>query len=313
MIDHDRLFKELISTFLLEFIELFFPEVRAYIEEGSLDFLDKEIFTDVTSGERHEVDLVAKVRFAGKDAYFLVHVENQAQPQSNFAERMFTYFARLTQKYRLPVYPIALLTYYAPLEEQPDSYILEFPDRVVLSFQFRVVQLNRLDWREFARRENPVASALMARMNIAPGDRPRVKLECVRLLSTFKLTPAKMQLIMGLVDAYLRLNDAEEGAFQSELGKLDSAEKEKVMEVTMSWREAALEEGMQKGRQQGLEEGKQQVLSVILRLIGRRLGPIDTPVRQRISELDAVQLEKLGDALLDFADAGELLEWLQKL
>jgi hypothetical protein len=191
MIDHDRLFKELISTFLLEFIELFFPEVRAYIEEGSLDFLDKEIFTDVTSGERHEVDLVAKVRFAGKDAYFLVHVENQAQPQSNFAERMFTYFARLTQKYRLPVYPIALLTYYAPLEEQPDSYILEFPDRVVLSFQFRVVQLNRLDWREFARRENPVASALMARMNIARGDRPRVKLECVRLLSTFKLTPAK--------------------------------------------------------------------------------------------------------------------------
>jgi hypothetical protein len=306
MIDHDRLFKELISTFLLEFIELFFPEVRVYIEEGSLDFLDKEIFTDVTSGERHEVDLVAKVRFAGKDAYFLVHVENQAQPQSNFAERMFTYFARLTQKYRLPVYPIALLTYSAPVEEHPDSYIVEFPDRVVLRFQFRVVQLNRLDWREFARRENPVASALMARMNIAPGDRHRVKLECVRLLSTFKLAPAKMQLIMGLVDTYLRLNDAEEGAFQSELGKLAPAEKEKVMEVTMSWREAALAEGMQKG----LEQGKQQL---ILRLIGRRLGPIDVPVRQRISELDSSQLERLADALLDFADAGELVEWLQNL
>ena len=54
MVDHDRLFKELISTFFLEFIDLFFPEVRDYIEAGSLDFLDKEIFTDVTSGERHE-------------------------------------------------------------------------------------------------------------------------------------------------------------------------------------------------------------------------------------------------------------------
>jgi hypothetical protein len=30
-IDHDRLFKELISTFFIEFIELFFPQVLEYI------------------------------------------------------------------------------------------------------------------------------------------------------------------------------------------------------------------------------------------------------------------------------------------
>src|SRR5215831_18893988 len=67
MTDHDRLFKELISTFFLGFMELFLPEVRAYIEDGSLEFLDKEIFTDVTSGERHEADLVAKLRFKEHD------------------------------------------------------------------------------------------------------------------------------------------------------------------------------------------------------------------------------------------------------
>jgi hypothetical protein len=111
MIDHDRLFKELLSTFFLEFIDLFFPEVSAYIEAGSIDFLDKEIFTDVTSGERHEVDLVARLRFAGKEAFFLIHVETQAQQQPNFPERMFSYFARLSQKYGLPVYPIALFTF----------------------------------------------------------------------------------------------------------------------------------------------------------------------------------------------------------
>jgi len=53
MIDHDRLFKELISTFFIEFLGLFLPEVRVYVDEESLDLLDKEIFTDVTSGERH--------------------------------------------------------------------------------------------------------------------------------------------------------------------------------------------------------------------------------------------------------------------
>ncbi|TAF12392.1 MAG: flagellar assembly protein H, partial [Nostocales cyanobacterium] len=60
-IDHDRLFKELISTFFLEFLELFFPEVVKYIDPDSITFLDKEIFTDVTAGEKYETDLIAKV------------------------------------------------------------------------------------------------------------------------------------------------------------------------------------------------------------------------------------------------------------
>lgn len=48
MIDHDRLFKELISTFFVEFLELFFPEVLAYLDRDSIMFLDKEIFADIT-------------------------------------------------------------------------------------------------------------------------------------------------------------------------------------------------------------------------------------------------------------------------
>jgi hypothetical protein len=50
MIDHDRLFKELLTTFFVEFLDLFLPEVCAYLEQDSTEFLDKEVFTDVTSG-----------------------------------------------------------------------------------------------------------------------------------------------------------------------------------------------------------------------------------------------------------------------
>ncbi|HKV39609.1 MAG TPA: flagellar assembly protein H, partial [Blastocatellia bacterium] len=180
MIDHDRLFKELISTFFLEFLALFLPQVRAYLQEGSLEFLDKEIFDDITSGDRHEVDLLAKLRFKGEDAFFLVHLENQAQPQANFGKRMLAYFSRLHEKYDLPVYPIALFTFDLPRKEQPGTYRVAFPDRVVLDFCYEAIQLNRLDWRDFVRRENPVASALMAKMDIAPEDRSRVKFECLR-------------------------------------------------------------------------------------------------------------------------------------
>lgn len=127
MIDHDRLFKELISTFFTEFLDLFLPEVRSYTDARSLEFLDKETFQDITAGDRRELDLLAKLRFKGKGAF----------------------------------------------------------------------QLNRLNWRDFARKENPVASALMAKMRIAPQDRARVKLECVRLGAGLKLNKAKTHLILG--------------------------------------------------------------------------------------------------------------------
>src|SRR5262245_24576370 len=110
MIDHDRLFKELLSTFFVEFLELFVPQLAA-LDPASLSFLDKELFTDVSSGERHEVDLLARARLRNRDSFFLVHVENQAQPQADFARRMFRYFSRLHDKHLLPVYPIAVFSH----------------------------------------------------------------------------------------------------------------------------------------------------------------------------------------------------------
>lgn len=64
MIDHDRLFKELLTTFFLELIDyLFPPDLTAYLKPNSQTFLDKELFIDVTSGEQYEADLAAKVQF----------------------------------------------------------------------------------------------------------------------------------------------------------------------------------------------------------------------------------------------------------
>lgn len=149
MIDHDRLFKELLTTFFVEFLELFFPEVVTYLDTDSLQFLDKEIFTDVTSGERYEADIIVKAKFQGQDTFFLIHVENQAQYQSHFNERMFRYFARLSEKYGLPIYPIAVLSFNSPRTEQPRVYQVAFPHKVVLQFNYDVIQLNRLNWRDF--------------------------------------------------------------------------------------------------------------------------------------------------------------------
>jgi predicted transposase/invertase (TIGR01784 family) len=102
MTDHDRLFKELLTTFFVEFLELFLPQVARVIEPDSVRFLPQEYFADLTAGENKIVDLIAEVRLAGQEVGFLIHLEAQASSKADFAQRMFFYFARLYQKYLLP-------------------------------------------------------------------------------------------------------------------------------------------------------------------------------------------------------------------
>jgi hypothetical protein len=132
---------------------------------------------------------------------------------------MFRYFSGLHEKYNLPVYPIALFSYTYPLSLEPKVYQVEFPNKIVLQFDYDVIQLNQLNWRDFLQQENPVAAALMAKMQIDKRDRRRVKYECLRLLATLKLNPAKMRLIAGFVDTYLRLNAAVEMGRTSGVGE----------------------------------------------------------------------------------------------
>jgi len=302
-VDHDRLFKQLVRTFFAEFLELFFPDVPGYVEPGSLEFLDKEVFTDLASGSRHEVDLLAKCRFRSETAYFLIHVETQASAQADFAARMFRYFARLTEQHALPVYPIALLTYDAPLRSEPDLFEINFPDLDVLTFRFQTIQLNRLSWRDFVRRPNPVAAALMAKMRIDPVDRPRVKLECLRLLATLKLDRARQALIRDFMDSYLRLNTAEMKVYDQELQTIDPPDREAVMQIVNEW-EAR---GEARGEALGEVRGKAEL---ILAQVRRRFGEFPDSLRSSLSALPADKLQALGETLLDLSSMAEIEAWL---
>jgi predicted transposase/invertase (TIGR01784 family) len=300
MIDHDRLFKELLSTFFVEFLELFLPEVARAIEPDSVSFLPQEYFADLTTGENKIIDLLAQVRLAGQEVGFLIHVEAQATSRTAFAQRVFFYFARLHQKYLQRIYPIVVFSFDEPYREEPNQYTVEFDDLKVMEFNFKAIQLNRLNWRDFLNQSNPVAAALMSKMRIDPADRPRVKVECLRLLATLRLNPAKSQLISGFVDTYLRLNVQEEQAFQAAVGTLEETEREGIMQIVTSWTE------------QGRTEGRtQEAQSLILRLLSRRVGTLPAGVEAQVQALELPRLEALGEALLDFTGVDDLVGWLQ--
>ena len=51
-IDHDRLFKELQTTFFVEFLELFFPKLAESLDRDSIEFLSQEYFANVLEGDK---------------------------------------------------------------------------------------------------------------------------------------------------------------------------------------------------------------------------------------------------------------------
>jgi hypothetical protein len=319
MIDHDRLFKELLTCFFYEFVELFLPDAAAYLSRKPIVFLDKEVFTDVTTGTKHEADLVAKVKCRNRNAFFLFHLEHSAQPPRLPPPRMFGYFSVLHARYGLPVYPVVIFSH-GSRRPQPGEYRVAFPDLDVLHFRYRVIQLPRLNWREFVRRPNPVASALMATMGMAPHERPRVKLECLRLLVTLRLDAARMKLISGFVDTYLRLNRQEILQFEREADRLlNRKEKARVMEVTTSWKEEGiaigrkqgLERGLERGLQQGLEQGRAEgSRETVLRVLNRRWGTLPPTVERRLRKLTMPQVQQLAEVILDFSSPNDLKRWL---
>jgi flagellar biosynthesis/type III secretory pathway protein FliH len=85
----------------------------------------------------------------------------------------------------------------------------------------------------------------------------------------------------------------------------EPAEREKIMELTTSWKE----EGIELGRAEGRAEG---ALAIVLLLLAKRLGPLPPATAARVHALPAAPLQALAEAVLDFETAQDLEHWLAR-
>jgi hypothetical protein len=310
-IDHDQLFKQLISTFFLEFLDLFVPELAVNIDRDNLEFLPQEYFTDLIEGDRRAMDLVVRINLrrrpnepeVGK-VWAIIDCEHQSSSEANFQRRMFFYFAQLHRQYLEPVYPIAIFSFDEPKRQEQNKYRVRLPGLDILEFNFLRIQLNQLNWRDFLKQKNPVAAALMSKMKIERKERAKVKVECLRAIATLKLDPARVSILSGFVDTYLNLNQSEVVEFNREVASIKKeTEKEQVMQIVTSW----MEQGIEQGR---IEGGKDEALRLVSRVLHRRVGELDAGVNERLQQLSVIQLEDLLDAALDFSQMGDLTGWL---
>lgn len=169
-----------------------------------------------------------------------------------------------------------------------------FLTRTFYGSAIRRFQLNQLHLRDYMRRHNPVTAALMTKMQIAEEDRPRVKLECLRLIATLKMNPARQALIREFMDSYLRLSSQELAVYNRELQTIAPPEREVMMKVLNECEEI------------GEARGKVALITAQFR---RRMGALPDDVGNRLDGMESEQLQSLGEAMFDLSYE-EVRAWL---
>ncbi len=152
---------------------------------------------------RRSVDILAQTQLKGETTAIIIHVENQAYHQNDFNERMFIYFSRSHEKYRYRILPIAVFSH-GEKKQEADRFEITFPFKDILNFQFYKLELHHIHWRDYIRHNNPVAAALLSQMGYSQAERVQVKKEFLRMLVRLEIDPARMQLIIGFFEQYLK-------------------------------------------------------------------------------------------------------------
>ncbi|GGN65536.1 Rpn family recombination-promoting nuclease/putative transposase [Oceanobacillus indicireducens] len=262
--DHDRLFKEVIQVFFQDFMEAFFPEVYEHINFSTVSFLDQEVFTDILKGEKRRIDILAEVKIKGEDTIILIHVEPQSYYQEEFHERMFIYNTRLYEKYRKPILPIAVFSY-NDTKELPTQFSIDLPTIRIIDFHFQQLHLINKNWRKYIKMTNPIVAAFLSKMNYTEKERIQVKLEFLRMVSRMELDPAKMELIYGFFETYLKLNEKEEKQMHEEINKLPREEADRVLELPNTYRDQGRAEGIAQGIEKGRAQEREQIALNLLK------------------------------------------------
>ena len=303
--DYDSPWKEALARYLPDAFALFFPEAHAQIAwERGYELLDKElqqVTRDADLGRRLADTLVRVWRREGSDAWVLVHIEVQGQPERDFARRMFVYYYRIFDRYERPVMSVAILG-----DEQanwrPGTFEQElWGCRVEL--RYPVVKL--LDWQErdaeLAASANPFAVVVRAYLAAQAttgtmAARGRAKLGLIRGLYEQGLDRAQILELFRLIDWLVALPPEQERALRREIEQI---EEEKRMPYITSVERIGREEGEQIGRREGER-------AMLRRLVQARFGTVPEALGRQIDAADEGRLEQLADQIGGASSLAEL-------
>lgn len=298
----DSPWKDAIERYFEDFILFFFPQAHGEIDwSRGYEFLDTELQQVVRDAElgRRLVDKLVKIwRRSGEEAWVLVHIEVQSQPESGFAERMYVYNYRIYDRYKRTVVSLAVLG-----DERrswkPNQFGYELWGCLV-NFKFPIVKLldYKQQWSALEASRNPFATVVMAHLKAqetrsdATG-RFASKLAITRRLYEQGYSREDVVNLFGFIDWIMSLPEELEQEFWREVIQLEE-------ERRMPYITSVERIGIQKGIRQGLLEG----ISLGLKL---KFGSEGLGILPEISDIQDVEQLRAILAGLQTADTPDSL------
>lgn len=207
-IPHDLLFKKLLKHHFKLFIKAYEPKLFAVLDFSTFEFLSEEIILNAFDYEKRILDLVAKVKLKSTGEPIIIHVEPQSYVQKDFSERMFFYASALYHQLNLPIISIALFSFDELWTK--DQYKMEVFDYKTFEFNYQLLHLASLHWRDFLHQENPVSATLMCLKEHDFSERVAMKVEFYRILERSNVNKQQGKFLLRFFDTYLPFSKEEE-------------------------------------------------------------------------------------------------------
>jgi len=260
----DPLWKSILEQTFSHFLRFIFPDADAVFDlNRPFDYLDKEfeqLFPPESNGKGvRYVDKLVKVYLNdGSEQFVLCHVEIQSSKgNGDLAERMFRYFYRIWDRYKVPITAIAILA-----DEngryRPDVYRQEFMG-TSLRYDFNSYKI--MDQQESVLRSNKnpfsviVLTALLAIKNKKISDEglKAIKHDLYDEMINREMDKDTRQGLYDFLTYYVSFDNEEvlsifEEEIKTKIGRSD----------TMGTQEYLLDKAEKKGIQKGKIEGKRE-------------------------------------------------------
>jgi hypothetical protein len=290
---HDRLFKEFLHRFLLDFLWIFFPAEAERLNFATLQFLDKELIINFAGQELRITDIVAEVAtWEGVTETVIVHLEVEGRDKVTLPQRMSEYYALLRIFRRKPVLPLALvlLPNAGGLEWQ--SYQEIIFGHTVLHFRYGQVGIRDLSSRQYLAENSPVAAALTVLMEPAGESPALLKLEALQKVVESDLSDGDKLFLFEFMNTY---------APTDELADPREAIMDKLLEVEMTWGDRLRAEGRTEGKLAGER-------TMLLRLLTLMFGEAPPSLVARIQAIsDEETLAQVAQQLVRIQSLDELV------
>ncbi|KAI9129340.1 DUF4351 domain-containing protein [Acaryochloris sp. CCMEE 5410] len=275
------------------------PDAWAQWVTQQTDVIALEILGSEFQWVSRENDVLMKVE-SPAHGEFLILTELQLRYTDKMPLRMRAYAALAQESYNLPVYPVLVNI----LPHSASTVVSRRFESDFLGLQARqdycVINLWEVDAETVFERSLDTLLPFVPILKEG-GNQQTVRRALVQLQQNEELV--ELESLLGFFASFVLDTELVRQIMRWDMTVL--RESPWYQEI----RQESLQEGREEGEQTGILKGEQ---SIVLRLLTRRIGDVSPDLQSQIQSLSLDQLESLGEALLDFSEPAELVNWLQE-